>query len=202
MAYFPMMINLKDRFCLVVGGGIVAFRKVKVLREFGARVTVEASAICKEIEEIPNIYKCRKDFESTDLKDVFLVVAATDDRQTNQKISRLCRERGILVNAVDQPEDCDFIFPSYLKEGDVVAAFSSGGNSPVLTQYLKEKNRTIVTAHLGKIADALGTIRDEVKSMTATEQERKKIYQNLLLALLTTDDVPESEELLNKIKER
>ena len=55
------------------------------------------------------------------MKDVFLVVAATDDRQTNQKISRLCRERGILVNAVDQPEDCDFIFPSYLKEGDVVA---------------------------------------------------------------------------------
>lgn len=202
MAYFPMMINLKDRFCLVVGGGIVAFRKVKVLRQFGARVTVEASEICKEIEEIPNIYKCRKDFESTDLKDVFLVVAATDDRQTNQKISRLCRERGILVNAVDQPEDCDFIFPSYLKEGDVVAAFSSGGNSPVLTQYLKEKNRTIVTAHLGEIADALGTIRDEVKSMTATEQERKKICQNLLLDLLNTDDVPESEELLNKIKER
>ncbi len=77
-----------------------------------------------------------KDFNEADF-----VIAATDDQKTNHEISHMQRKK-IPVNAVDQKEDCGFIFPSYVKEGEVVAAFSSGGQSPLITQYLKGKNRT------------------------------------------------------------
>lgn len=185
MACFPMMLNLTDRFCFVAGGGAVAFRKVSVLLDFGARVVVTAPNLCSELEAIPDIEKIRRDFLEQDIESAFLVVAATDDRELNHKISVLCRRKGVLVNAVDQPEDCDFIFPSYLKEGEVVAAFSSGGQCPVVTQYMKEKNRGIVTECLGMAADVLGSIRSDVKAMELSDKERKALYEMLLARLLT-----------------
>lgn len=201
MVYFPMMINLNERPCLVVGGGMVAFRKVRVLRDFGAKVTVTALSVCKEIEEISDIYISRKKFERDDVKGMVLVVAATDNHEENRAISRLCRAEGILVNAVDEPQDCDFIFPSYRKEGDVVAAFSSGGNSPVLTQYLKEQNKTIVTKRIGEIADLLGDIREDVKRMIPVEKMRKNVYNEVLSELLQADELPTGEILTEKIME-
>jgi uroporphyrin-III C-methyltransferase/precorrin-2 dehydrogenase/sirohydrochlorin ferrochelatase/precorrin-2 dehydrogenase/sirohydrochlorin ferrochelatase len=201
MVYFPMMINLNERPCLVVGGGMVAFRKVRVLRDFGAKVTVTALSVCKEIEEISDIHISRKKFERDDVKGMVLVVAATDNHEENRAISRLCRAEGIPVNAVDEPQDCDFIFPSYRKEGDVVAAFSSGGNSPVLTQYLKEQNKTIVTKRIGEIADLLGDIREDVKRMIPVEKMRKNVYNEVLSELLQADELPTGEILTEKIME-
>lgn len=189
MACFPMMLNLKDRFCLVAGGGAVAFRKVLVLRDFGARVVVTAPHLCSELEEIPDIEKIKREFLEQDMERVFLVVAATDDRELNHRISVLCRRKGVLVNAVDQPEDCDFIFPSYLKEGEVVAAFSSSGQCPVVTQYMKEKNKDIVTESLGTAADVLGSIRSDVKAMGLPEEERRALYEMLLSRLLTNQRI-------------
>lgn len=184
MACFPMMLNLKGRFCLVAGGGVVALRKVLVLRDFGARVAVTAPHLCSGLEEIPDIEKNRRGFLEQDIEKAFLVVAASDDRDLNHKISVLCRQKGVLVNAADQPEDCDFFFPSYIKEGDVVAAFSSSGQCPVITQYMKEKNRGIVTGDLGMAADVLGSIRSDVKAMGLPEGERKVLYEMLLASLL------------------
>jgi uroporphyrin-III C-methyltransferase/precorrin-2 dehydrogenase/sirohydrochlorin ferrochelatase/precorrin-2 dehydrogenase/sirohydrochlorin ferrochelatase len=113
----------------------------------------------------------------------------------------MCRTRGIPVNAVDQQEDCDFIFPSYIREGEVVAAFSSGGQSPVVTQYLKRENKPIVTAELGELAAELGKIREEVKSRIAAEEGRKAVYQEILSLGLRLKRVPkktEIENILNK----
>jgi uroporphyrin-III C-methyltransferase/precorrin-2 dehydrogenase/sirohydrochlorin ferrochelatase/precorrin-2 dehydrogenase/sirohydrochlorin ferrochelatase len=162
---------------------------------------VTALSVCKEIEEISDIYISRKKFERDDVKGMVLVVAATDNHEENRAISRLCRAEGIPVNAVDEPQDCDFIFPSYRKEGDVVAAFSSGGNSPVLTQYLKEQNKTIVTKRIGEIADLLGDIREDVKRMIPVEQMRKNVYNEVLSELLQADELPTGEILTEKIME-
>jgi uroporphyrin-III C-methyltransferase/precorrin-2 dehydrogenase/sirohydrochlorin ferrochelatase/precorrin-2 dehydrogenase/sirohydrochlorin ferrochelatase len=201
MAYFPMMLNLNGRPCLVVGGGMIAYRKVQVLCDFGAEVTVAAPQLCDELNGIPDIHIRRKEFEETDIRGMALVVAATDCREKNHAISRCCRRNGILVNAVDQPEDCDFIFPSYRKNGDVVAAFSSGGKSPVITQYLREQNRGIVTEKTGKIADLLGEIREDVKAAVPVETMRKHVYRECLSELLLVDELPDKESLLDKIKD-
>ena len=136
MAYFPLFINIKNKPCLVAGGGKVAMRKARVLLDFGAQVFVIAPVIEKGIKRMKEITVMEREFLLEDIDDKTLVVAATDDAAENHRIAELCKERGILVNAVDRIEDCSFIFPAYVKQKDVVAAFSSSGKSPVLTQYL------------------------------------------------------------------
>lgn len=195
MAYFPLFVQLDKRPCLVVGGGTVAFRKIRVLLDFGADVTVVAPEITDAISGMPeNIICHEKEYDTGDLYGFSLVVAATDDTELNHRISRDCRARGIMVNAVDQQEDCDFIVPAYLKAGEVVAAFSSGGNSPVVTQYLKKKNRDFVTPELGEITAYLGSIREAVKERVPTEAMRKRVYLHILEQWERTGQIPGEKE--------
>lgn len=202
MAYFPLFIQLKDCPCLVVGGGPVAWHKACVLQDFGARVSVTAPKVCREIRNMAEVVWHEKPYEETDLEEARLVVAATSDKRLNHQIAEQCRERGILVNAVDQQEDCDFIFPSYLKQGEVVAAFSSGGQSPLLTQYLKRENEALITAFLGELAGCLGELRKEVKESIEPEERRRQIYEEVLRLGLERGEIPAKEELDQIIKGR
>lgn len=200
MSYFPLFMELKDRDCLVVGGGRVAWRKVKVLMDFGARVSVVAPEIIPEIGELGPVQLLKREFLDDDVRGRILVVAATDDEALNQRISRLCQARSIPVNVVDQIQDCSFIFPAYVKRGEVVAAFSSGGQSPVMTQYLKSQIKTVLTEELGELAACLGSIRDVVHSSVQTETARKHLYEELLQLGLQKGENPETEEIWNVMK--
>ncbi len=201
MSYFPMFIELEKKNCLVIGGGNIAYRKVKVLQDFGAQVIVAAPNIMPEIKGLFGVSFLEREFEAADLEGMELVVAATDDKELNHRVACACRERGVPVNAVDQIEDCSFIFPAYLRTGEVVAALSSGGSSPVITQHLKEKVRPEMTEHLGRMAACLGSLRDEVKRRVGTEAERKKVYQRLLHLGLTEGRLPSREEIEGIIEE-
>lgn len=212
MAYFPMFIELKDSPCLIVGGGKIAERKLHVLMDFEADITILAPEFTEEIirisedSEVTNVKIIKNEYNNSYLDKMKLVIAATDDKELNSVIAADCKERNIQVNAVDQIDDCTFIFPSYLKKGDVVAAFSSGGNSPVITQYLKQQNNDILTDNIGDIAAFLGAIRQLVKQKVVGESNRKKVYQELLKIGLDNDRVPTSEEvtdiIINMSKER
>ena len=192
-AYFPMFIEIEGRSCLIIGGGRIALHKIRVLSDFGVRMKVVAPEILPEIRELDNVDCCERYFEREDLKGQAMVIAATDDKEQNHRVSRMCREEKIPVNDVDQPEDCSFIFPAYLKEGDVVAAFSSGGLSPVITQYLKEQVRPILTPLLGQLADCLGRLRPKVQKSFPMEA-RKQIYRRILQLGLKKQAVPSEEE--------
>ena len=96
-----------------------------------------------------------------------------------------------MVNAVDQEADCSFIFPSYIKEKNLVAAFSSGGNSPVLTQYLKGKEKEILTPFLGELNEYMGQIREKVLAEYHTEAERKRVFKEILCAAIDNGRIPE-----------
>lgn len=182
MAYFPMFINIEEEDCLLIGGGRVALRKLEYLQDFGARVTVLAKEVLPEIREKQNIRLIEKSYEEADilLEDYLLVILATDDGAFNQQITRLCREKRIPVNVVDQPKECSFILPAYLKEENLLAAFSTGGDSPVVAQYLKEKNRSLLTPWLGRLTSYLGSLRPKVKAELSTMEERKTLYQKVL----------------------
>ena len=181
MAYFPMFIDIEKKKCLVAGGGTVALRKVRVLLDFGAQITVVAPQIDPQILQLTgNVCVKERTFEPEDLKECVLVVAATDDVTENHRIARMAQKKHIPVNAVDQQEDCSFIFPSYLKHRDLVGA----GNSPVLTQYLKEALKDILTEELGQINDYMGSIRSVVKTRIETEKLRRQVYQTILARLL------------------
>lgn len=195
MSYFPMFVDMEGRKCLIVGGGKVAWRKVKVLQEFGADLKVVAPEIIKDIFEMDEIKCCKRPFEEEDLKSVDFVVAATTDISLNHEISQKCRSLKIPVNAVDQVADCDFIFPSYIKQGEVTGAFTSGGQSPVITKYLKEQAKSYVTEYIGEMAQCLGGIRDEVKLRIKSEENRKKLYQKVLSQGLESGQIPSPKEL-------
>ena len=198
MAYFPMFVQLKHKKCLVIGGGNVALRKIQVLKDFEADVTVIAPEMNSQIRQIPKICRIFRSFMEEDFEQADLVVAATDDKDVNYVISVICRQRKIPVNAVDQKEDCSFIFPSYVKEGEVVAAFSSGGQSPVITQYLKKEIKPVLTNKLGQIAQTLGTLRTMAKECIETEELRKAFYQELLrIGLEDTNYL--DEDMINKV---
>lgn len=200
MAFFPMFIEMENNPCLIVGGGKVAYRKVEVLKDFGADITVVSPIISEEIKRMGHIICHEKKFEETDLDGKTIVVAATADKELNHKISELCRIRKIAVNAVDQIEDCDFIFPSYVKEGDVVAAISSGGKSPVITQYLKSYMEKIMTEEMGNMADFLGSLRPRVKKEVVVEAERKRVYQELLKIGIEKHEIPDEKDIEAVIK--
>lgn len=210
MAYFPMFVDMTERKCLIVGGGNVAYRKVIVMLDFGAKVTVVAEDICDELrkltiddiasEDKTGSYTANKEnritfikrrFERKDCDGMEMVIAATDDNALNHEIAEYCKANGIMVNAVDQKADCSFIFPSYIKEKNLVAAFSSGGNSPVLTQYLKGKEKEILTPFLGELNEYMGQIREKVIAQYDTEAERKRVFKEILCAAIDDGRIPE-----------
>lgn len=210
MAYFPMFVDMTERECLIVGGGNVAYRKVIVMLDFGAKVTVVAEDICDELrkltiddiasEDKTGSYTANKEnritfikrrFERKDCDGMEMVIAATDDSALNHEIAEYCKANGIMVNAIDQKADCSFIFPSYIKEKNLVAAFSSGGNSPVLTQYLKGKEQEILTPFLGELNEYMGQIREKVIAQYDTEAERKRVFKEILCAAIDNGRIPE-----------
>lgn len=200
MAYFPMFVDMTERECLIVGGGNVAYRKVMVMLDFGAKVTVVAEDICEELRKLiagdrankeNRITIIKRKFEQKDCDGMEMVIAATDDNALNHEIAEYCKAKGIMVNAVDQKADCSFIFPSYIKEKNLVAAFSSGGNSPVLTQYLKGKEQEILTPFLGELNEYMGQIREKVIAEYHTEAERKRVFKEILCAAIDNGRIPE-----------
>lgn len=203
MAYFPMFVNIEKQNCLVVGGGAVALRKVRVLLEFGAFVTVVAPGILPQIMQLgsTDVKCCLRAFREQDLEDCVLVVAATDDTEENHAIAELAKAKRVPVNAVDQQEDCTFIFSSYVREQNLVGAISSGGNSPVITQYLKGEIAGKLTRELGQINEYMGSIRDIVKARVATESMRKQVYRRVLAKLLSDEELALPMEQLTAIIE-
>lgn len=210
MAYFPMFVDMTERECLIVGGGNVAYRKVIVMLDFGAKVTVVAENICDELRKLTiddiaskdksgsytankenRITFIKRKFERKDCDGMEMVIAATDDSVLNHEIAEYCKAKDIMVNAVDQKADCSFIFPSYIKEKNLVAAFSSGGNSPVLTQYLKGKEQEILTPFLGELNEYMGQIREKVIAQYDTEAERKRVFKEILCAAIDNGRIPE-----------
>ncbi len=194
MAYFPMFVDMTERECLIVGGGNVAYRKVIVMLDFGAKVTVVAEDICEELGKLTienQITFIKRRFERKDCDGMEMVIAATDDNALNHEIAEYCKANGIMVNAVDQKADCSFIFPSYIKEKNLVAAFSSGGNSPVLTQYLKCKEQEILTPFLGELNEYMGQIREKVIAQYDTQAERKRVFKEILCAAIDNGRIPE-----------
>lgn len=195
MAYFPMFVNLKNQPCLVVGGGMVAYRKVKVLLDFEARVVVVGENICDKIYEIVKksnqLELQKKRFEDADCDNMFMVIAATDDKELNHHIAGICNSKGIMVNAVDQKEDCSFIFSSYIKEKNLIAAFSSGGNSPVLAQYLKSQEKEILTPFLGELNEYMGKIRKRVIEKYDAEEKRKEIFKEIVNTAIENGELPQ-----------
>lgn len=180
MAYFPMFVDLKNQPCIVIGGGIVAYRKIKALLEFEAKVTAVALRFCDSILQLEMLERKQKNYETTDIENAFLVIAATDDNILNERISRECRERKIPVNVVDKKEECSFIFPAYVKKGDITAGVTTSGKCPLISGKIKNKIDEVIPDYLEELVTYLGSIREDIKSTFEDEESRKRVISQLI----------------------
>ena len=179
MAYFPMMIELNDRPVLVVGGGEEGTKKVQILQSFGARITLIAEDASEEAKRLSERFIEGSFLEADiDRENFTLVVASTDDRNLNSRISSLAKVRRIPVNVVDDVELCTFIFPAVLKERDVVCAVSSGGKSPYVAQYVRDRLRESLPEDIGEINDKMGELRIRAKEDYPEAKDRRRFLKD------------------------
>lgn len=172
MAYFPFFMELKDRKGLIVGGGTVALRKIQKLLPFGPVLTVIAPEFALELREIPGLILRQRPFDPADVhKNLTFVIAATDDPEENHKIAALCREFGIPVNVVDDPQSCTFLFPALVQEGKLTVGISTAGASPTAAVRLKEEIGSLLPEGYGDTLDFLEEIRPVVKARLPEEEQ-------------------------------
>jgi len=180
MDYLPIFADVRNKLCLVVGGGEVAKRKAGVLLEAGANVRVVAPQIEPMLAEQKGVKAIVARFDPHHLEGVTLVIAATNDRKVNQQVSELARARNIPVNVVDDPELCSFIMPAILDRSPLMVAFSSGGASPVLTRLMRGKLETMIPQNYSLLAAFAERFRELVKQRVTNPAKRRIFWENAL----------------------
>jgi len=180
-AYYPIMLNIKGEKCVVVGGGKVALRKVKMLLECGAKVTVISPTLHQDLVRLAQdkaIRLIKQDYEPGDLDGAVAVIAATDAEEINRSVAHEAKNRGILVNVVDNPGESDFIVPSFLRRGDLTIAISTGGTSPALAKKIRTKLEQDFGKEYGLLLPLIGEVRSTVKEKEIMVREES--WQELL----------------------
>ena len=156
---FPINLNLEGRSCLVVGAGRIGLRKTEQLLAAGARVTVVAPEVVGDFAGLP-VTLHQRAFELTDLDGQRLVITATGNRELDQLIYDTCEERGIWINSADDPERCAFTLPAVVRRGDLMVTVSTGGNSPALSSWMRQKLEALVGPEFEKVVNELAQERE------------------------------------------
>lgn len=178
---YPVSLLLSDRLCVVVGAGAVAARKVEGLLDAGARVRVVAPRIDPAISQLQDgrVECVCADYDASQLEGARVVIAATDLRDVNERVLRDARERGCLVNVVDDPELCDFIVPAITRRGELSIAIQTGGASPALARNLRRKIEAALPERIGEYVEAVGRLRGEVMRDVPDDGRRREVLEFL-----------------------
>jgi precorrin-2 dehydrogenase len=167
MGYFSVLLDLTGRRCLMVGGGTVAERRIIGLLDAGAQVTVISPQVTPTLAALAaegRISLQSRHYLAGDLAGLDLAFVATAAREVNLAVAREARERGVWVNAADDPAHCTFILPALVRRGDLTVAVATGGTSPALSRAIREELETYLTAEYATLAALAAEARREVRS--------------------------------------
>lgn len=181
MDYFPVFVQLKDQPCLIVGAGEIAARKIDLLARAGAKITVIAKTISPQVAAMAITHGLelrQQSFAPEDLHGFRLVVSATDNAETNQLVAATANANKVLVNVVDSPALCSFIFPAIIDRNPIIIAVSSGGAAPVLARLLRAKIETIIPPAYGRLAQLAEKFRSAVKQHFSEPAQRRIFWEN------------------------
>ncbi|MBI2104770.1 MAG: bifunctional precorrin-2 dehydrogenase/sirohydrochlorin ferrochelatase [Candidatus Omnitrophica bacterium] len=181
--YYPLFADLAGRRCVVVGGGLIAQRKVTTLLGCGAAVTVISPTLTKRLAGYArkrSIRHQQRPFRPSDLAGAWLVLAATDDQRTNTLVSRSAARRRIFTNVVDQKPLCSFIAPAIVRRGPLTIAISTGGASPALAKRLRRELGERLGGDYISMLRLLAGLRGVAKRRLPSYQDRKRYFDALV----------------------
>lgn len=196
MQALPLFFNLQQRPVLVIGGGAVATRKIQSLRKVGAQLTVVAKWVCDDLKALADqqLVIHEQAYATSDLAGQWLVIAATDDEQVNERIYQDCVARDIWVNVVDIPRLCTFTFPAIIDRDPITIAISSAGQAPVLARLWKERLEALIPQWTGQFAQLAGQFRQRVQQALPTLQARRhyweRVFRGIAVAKAEAGDWP------------
>ena len=183
MRYYPIFLDIKNRPCLVVGGGAVGCRKVKKLLACGARVTVVTQAADSKLLNLAaggTIELLKKNYQASDLDGMFLVIGATNDAPLNLQIKTDADKKGTLCNIADQPEACHFILPAVVEREDLVIAISTSGKSPAVAKRIRKDLELTFGPEYADFLKLMGAIRRKLLGRTHKPEEHKRLFEQLI----------------------
>jgi precorrin-2 dehydrogenase/sirohydrochlorin ferrochelatase len=198
MQLYPLFLHLQGVACLVIGGGKVAQRKVKTLQQSGARLTVISPDLTSDLETMRQqgefAYQARR-YQPGDLANFFLVVAATNSTETNRTIFQEAQERNLLINCVDDPENCNFFVPAIIQRGSLQVAISTSGQAPYFARKIREYLEQKFYPELAKELEEIHQMRERLKTEYPGDESRKMAMYDQILK-------PHIEAIIKRIEER
>ena len=194
MGYFPFFVDISGKRGLIVGGGKIALEKITKILPFGPKLVVVAPEILPEITQMKDIVCEKRIFTEQDIEGAAFVIAATNEEAVNETISRLCQERGILVNVVDDKEKCGFLFPALVKEGSLTIGISTEGASPQVAVSLKKQIASELPDQMDAILDYLSALRPVGKERIADGADRAAFFKEMAVLCMEENRVPDPEE--------
>lgn len=189
---YPIMLDMRGRRCVVIGGGRIAYQKLETLVRTGAKITVIAPQINPEVLEFEKqglLQIQRKEYESKDIADAFVVIGATNNRKINERISADGAKLKLLVNIVDTPDLCVFQVPASVKRDDLIIAISTAGKSPAVAKKIRKELEENYGNEYTELLELIDQWRSRIKKcelLTLPQREHlfNTIVQSDVLALL------------------
>lgn len=179
--FFPLMLDIKGKKCVVVGAGTVAAGKISGLLLYGARIVVVSPQAVPEVQALARAKKIKlhsRTFSPADVKGALLVIAATNSSIVNASVFRACRAQQILCNSVDDPEHCDFFYPAVVRRGALQIAISTNGKLPALAARIRRDLEDQFGDEWGAWLEHVGRMRREMlKNGMAAEKRREILLQ-------------------------
>ena len=187
MAYFPAFLKLDDKKIAIIGGGNIAFEKLEKLLDFTNDITIIAKDISYKIIKLSKKYNLdiqKKSYEIGDIDNFDIIVIAIDDIMLQEKIYLEAKQKHILCNAVDSVKYCDFIFPSYIKDGDLTICVSTSGASPAVAKHLRRYIQNLLPKDINTFLEKMKRLRVSLPK----GKERMKLLDSKVKEYFTNKD--------------
>lgn len=203
MKCLPINVNIEGQQTVVVGGGNIAYRKVLSLLEYGAKVKVVSPELVDELAALDGIEIVKREYMKGDIDGAILVISATSSEEANRMVYDHATVAGILVNVVDQPDLCTFIFPSVFSQGDLLISTSTGGASPTVAKQIRKELESAFGPEWGQHIGLLGEIRAELKESSLDIAARSKVAKALaephFREVIRTEGIEKAREMAHEI---
>lgn len=183
MSLYPINLKIENSLCLVVGGGAVAFRKIRGLLQADAKVRVISPELIPDLRLLADsgaVEWFERPFVEGDLEGVSLVFAATNNRNVQILVKEEARKNKVLLNSADAPLESDFHVPAHFRRGPMIVTISTGGGSPALAKKLRKQLEDEIVSEYQGVVELLGMIREGVISLSGDQAVSGSIFRSLL----------------------